>query len=186
MRLSNGFDNSQLIAKLWNTLLGQVVFVRQLQRFKEQLDKFMGKKLSRAIKYKASKSGSGSSWRMGISWRSFAIYFLGFSFLFFVFSKMSFVSIFLLLRSVISPSLKKPKSNTWERGSKEEDNELKPSKCRDNKWKKGTKCKVYWKPRNKDAEGRLQSKWHQAFPEDVQAATAAIQGWRWAGLRRKC
>lgn len=73
------------------------------------------KSLTRAIKYKASKSGSGSPRRLW-GFRIVAVYFL-YSY---SLHETFIVPISLPLRNVIRPSLKITKSNTLQRGFEEE------------------------------------------------------------------
>lgn len=46
MALGDHFNSSQVIVKIWNTLLGQVMLAERLQGFKGWLDKFYGEKKS--------------------------------------------------------------------------------------------------------------------------------------------
>lgn len=111
MALGDLFDSSQFIVKIWNTLLGEVCLLNTYRGSKDDWTHLWGKNLPRAIKHKATKSGSGSPWRLGF-FRSVAVYFL----CSYYFPKTSVVPICFPHRCVISPSLKKTKEQYFTKG----------------------------------------------------------------------
>lgn len=121
MALDDHFDSIQFIVEIWNTFLGEVTLAKHLQGFKGSLDKSVGKKICQGLLNTQQPSLAQEAFG-GWSFSEVLLYIAAVYFLCSYSFPMtpSFPLVFLC---IISPYLKKPKSNTLRRGVNEETEE---------------------------------------------------------------